>query len=345
MTKKIRTVLGDIAPEQAGRTLTHEHIVYANPGTDLDHLSVFDVDEVAEETSVRLREARELDNFTTMVDLTPVELGRHPQLFKKVAERSGVNIIATTGFFPQDIGIPYHFRVQSIDDIKRFLIRDITLGMARNFTQTDIKCGIIKIATGSVHVHPTPVGEGGRRIGKYEDRVIRAAGRAQAELGVCINTHTEPRDYAVTNPGLEQISLLEEEGADPSKVLIGHAFVVPDIKQLKDILATGASLQVDHVGIPWQHESEGADAFDERMADAICEVANLGYADRLTFTYDRFFHQCRGPVNDEAPELLNELVDLPYMFKSFIPRLEKRGWTAKETEQVFVTNPARLLAF
>ncbi len=343
---KIRTVRGDIAPEDNGITLTHEHILYANPGADLDHHAVFDVDAVAQETAGTLIAAARDYGYQTMVDLTPCELGRHPVLMRKAAELSGVNIIATTGFFPEKYGIPYHWRVQPIDYIKDFLVRDITEGMVHSFQPTGVKAGIIKIATGSAEPgEPTPIGPHGRRIGRYEDRVIRAAGRAQRETGVCINTHTEPRDYAVTNPGIEQLEILEEEGADLSKVLIGHALVDPDVDQLKEICARGANLQVDHVGIPWQHESEGADAFDERMADAICRVVDLGFLDRLTFTYDRFFHHCRGPITEEAPELLNERVDFAYMFESFLPRLAKRGWAQAEFDQVLIHNPRRLLAF
>ena len=343
---KIQTVLGEIAPEDNGITLTHEHILYANPGVDLDHHAVFDLDTVARETADTLRAAARDYGYRTMVDLTPCELGRHPALMRKAAELSGVNIIATTGFFPERYGIPYHWRVQSVDYIAEFMVRDITEGMVYAFTHTGVKAGIIKIATGSAERHEvTPVGPNGRRVGVYEDRVIRAAGRAQRRTGVCVNTHTEPRDYAVTNPGIEQLDILEEEGADLTKVLIGHALVDPRIDQLKEICSRGANLQIDHIGIPWQHESEGADAFDERMVDAICEIAELGFLDRLTFTYDRFFHHCRGPISEEAPELLNERVDFGYMFDSFLPRLARRGWTQAEFDQVLITNPRRLLAF
>ena len=39
----IRTVLGDIAAEEAGVTLTHEHIRYAYQGCEFDHNSVWDL--------------------------------------------------------------------------------------------------------------------------------------------------------------------------------------------------------------------------------------------------------------------------------------------------------------
>jgi len=51
---KIRTVLGDIAPEDAGITLTHEHILYANPGVEFDRKAAFDFDTVADEVAATI---------------------------------------------------------------------------------------------------------------------------------------------------------------------------------------------------------------------------------------------------------------------------------------------------
>ena len=110
-------------------------------------------------------------------------------------------------------------------------------------TQTGIKAGAIKIATGqeSVDPKPSPIGPNGRRIHIYEDRLIRAAGRAQKATGCCINTHTDPMDYTVTNPGIEQLDIIEEEGGDPTKVIIGHAFVEPQgIQQIDGNSASAA---------------------------------------------------------------------------------------------------------
>jgi Phosphotriesterase family len=97
----------------------------------------------------------------------------------------------------------------------------------------------------------------------------------KARTGCLINTHTEPSDYVVTNPGIEQLDLLESEGADPARILIGHAFVNPDIDQLTAICARGANLQIDHIGIPWRHSS--ADELDDLMAKHIAKVADRGY--------------------------------------------------------------------
>jgi len=179
--------------------------------------------------SRELKAGMEQWGYSTLVDMTPCEVGRHPELMKQVAQNTGANVIAVTGFFPERMGVPYWYRRQTVDELTEFYARDLTEGMVFAGCQTDIKAGAIKIATGqeSVNPMPSPIGPNGRRIHQYEDRLIRAAGRAQKTTGCCINTHTDPMDYTVTNPGIEQIDIIEEEGGDPTKVIIGHAFVEP----------------------------------------------------------------------------------------------------------------------
>ena len=213
---KIRTVTGDVPADRIGRTLTHEHLLYTYPGGEYDHLSSFRLDDAVDRISRELREGMERWGYRTIVDMTPCEVGRHPELMKRVAHETGCNVIAVSGFFPERMGVPYWFRRQTVDELTDFYMRDITQGMVFGGFQTDIKAGAIKIATGqeSVNPMPSPIGPNGRRIGVYEDRLIRAAGRAQKRLGVCINTHTDPMDYTVTNPGIEQLDVIEDEGGE-----------------------------------------------------------------------------------------------------------------------------------
>lgn len=342
----IRTVLGDIDPATAGSTLTHEHIRYAYAGCEYDHRNVWDFEHVAADVGRQFAEFRETCGFTTVVELTPPEIGRHPELFAEISRRSGVNIVATTGFFPENnaMGIPFHWRRQQKQDVINMLLRDLTEGMVYDGRRTPYRAGILKAATGSLSAKTrTPVNAKGRRIGQVEEHVISAIAAVQRQIGCAINTHTQPLDYAVCNPGLELIDELEEGGADPTRVIIGHAFVHPDIGQLKAICERGANLQVDHIGIPWQNDSR--QQLDELIAIAVCELAEMGYLDRIVFSYDKFFSHSRGPVTEHEPEQLNELVPNDYLVTEFAPRLASKGFGAAELRQVMVDNPKRLLAF
>ena len=343
---KIRTVTGDVPAEKTGRTLTHEHLLYTYPGGEYDHLSAFRLDDAVDRVSRELAQGMQACGYATIVDMTPCEVGRHPELMKRVAERTGCNVIAVTGFFPESMGVPYWFKRQTVDELADFFVRDITQGMVFAGTQTDIKAGAIKVATGQEGVtpKPSPLGANGWHVTGAEERLIRAAGRAQKRLGVCINTHTDPMDYVVTNPGIEQLDLIEAEGGDPAKVIIGHAFIEPrSVEQIIDICKRGASVQVDHMGIPWRHDN--TEELDEAMTNLMCEVADRGYLSQMTITYDRWFFNPRGPATDENPQLLNEKVPLDYLFTSFAPRLEKKGFRMSDLEKILVDNPRRILAF
>jgi phosphotriesterase-related protein len=339
----IRTVLGDVDSGRAGVTLAHEHILYAYPGADLDHRTQFDFEEVAESIAGVLRSGLADNGIATLVEMTPVEVYRHPPLMRAVSERSGVNIIAVTGFFPESMGIPYYWRRQTVEELTEFFVTDLTEGMLFQARQTGIRAGAIKIATGGegVATTPSPVGVHGRRITKIEDRIIRAAARAQQAVGCAINTHTDPNDYAVTNPGLEQLDILAEEGADISKVIVGHALIQPrGMEQAAEICERGATVNVDHVGIPWKHDS--VDQLDGLLAERVAELAARGYADRISMSYDRWFFNPRATVTQLDPEFLNAKVPYNHMFDAFVPRLAKLGLSDDVIRGFLVGNPKRI---
>ena len=177
----------------------------------------------------------------------------------------------------------------------------------------------------------------------YEDRLIRAAGRAQKATGCCINTHTDPMDYTVTNPGIEQLDIIEEEGGDPTKVIIGHAFVEPQgIHQVhrnsrSRRLSCRSTTSASPGGTP------DASQLDESMANMMCELADKGYIDQMVITYDRWFFNPRGAATEENPQLLNEKVNLGYLFTKFAPRLRGKGFKDADLEKMLVDNPQRIL--
>ncbi len=318
----------------------HEHMIAAWPGVEFDHRGVFDWDAVADEVAAELAAGKARHGFQTVVDITPPELGRDPFFIAEVSRRSGVNLVAVTGFFCQSMGIPYHWRRQSIDEVADFHVRDITEGMVFANQVTSIRAGIIKIATGQddLHPRPTPVGPSGRHIGDVEDRIIRAAARAQVRTGAPLTTHTDPEDWSVTNIGAEHLDILEEEGVDPHRVITGHCFVNPRIDWLKEILDRGSSLQIDNIGTGWR------DLDDEHISEAVAELVAEGYEDQLVISFDRFFYQRRGPLTANDP-IVAEKMQIDYMHDEFLPLLRQKGVGDDAIQKMLVVNPARHLAF
>ncbi|GAA0438966.1 aryldialkylphosphatase [Acrocarpospora corrugata] len=339
-----RTVLGDVSPEKSGVILTHEHLLYGYPGAELDHRTVLDYDNNVSFIAAQVSKGMAEHGYGTLVDMTPPEVGRHPELMAEVARRTGLNVIAITGFFPERMGVPYYWRRQTVEELTDFFVKDLTEGMVFAWQQTPYRAGAIKIATGqeSVTPMPSPIGPNGRRIHEVEDRVIRAAGRASRIVGCAVNTHTDPMDYRVTNPGIEQLDILEEEGADPAKVIIGHAFVEPNDDQLREILNRGANVQIDHIGIPWRVET--AEELDELMANALVGLLADGFGSQIVLSFDRWFYNPRSDVTESDPQLANERVDLGYLFTHFVPRLKSKGVTDEQIQAILVDNPRRVLS-
>src|SRR4029079_16701838 len=84
--KKIRTVTGDVPADKMGRTLTHEHLLYTYPGGEYDHNSSFDLDQAVDRIATELKAGMDRFHYGTIVDMTPAEVGRNPELMKRVAQ-------------------------------------------------------------------------------------------------------------------------------------------------------------------------------------------------------------------------------------------------------------------
>ena len=94
----VNGVLGPIDVDELGFTLMHEHVLIANWAMRRCYPGYLDVDAHVAHASHEVGTALER-GVRTMVDLTPVNLGRDIDVIRRVAERSGAQIIAATGFY------------------------------------------------------------------------------------------------------------------------------------------------------------------------------------------------------------------------------------------------------
>ena len=111
-----RTVLGDIKGEDMGFTYPHEHLYADPPACQKDR----DLELTSYENSVK-----ELLNFKevggqTLVEASTLDYGRNLGLLKKMAEETGVNVIATTGF-NKHIYYPNWVQENSVEEIADIL--------------------------------------------------------------------------------------------------------------------------------------------------------------------------------------------------------------------------------
>ena len=160
--KKVNTVLGPVSPEQIGTTNMHEHLIWANAGSQYspEANKLFSPPEVFSklyDTLIQYKNA----GGKTIVDCSGIGMGRDIDIYCTVSRASGVNIVACTGFWAQENIVPY-FLSKDIDYLQGLFIRELTCGMGT----TNVKAGFIKVGNGKSGVTP------------FEETTYRAAARA-----------------------------------------------------------------------------------------------------------------------------------------------------------------------
>jgi phosphotriesterase-related protein len=88
----IQSATGPLDTANMGFTLMHEHVVVLWPPMYQQYPELFDREAQMANAVARLKRAREA-GVTTMVDLTPIDLGRDPRFIAEAAEKSGMQII------------------------------------------------------------------------------------------------------------------------------------------------------------------------------------------------------------------------------------------------------------
>jgi phosphotriesterase-related protein len=209
----VRTVRGDIDPGELGPCDAHEHLFLVTPAQPGDEYS--DLDRA-------IGEARTLvtAGARSLVDWTPIGLGRDLDGLRTVSERVGLHVVAATGLH-RDV----HY---AADDPLRSERAD---ALADRFTDELAKCGIIKL------------GAGYHRVTSFEQIAFAAGAAAHGRTGAPVCVHTEHGTM-----GLAIVEQLGGLGVQPSSIVLAHLDRNPDAGEHAEIAATGTWLQFDGPG-------------------------------------------------------------------------------------------------
>ncbi|MHB8084578.1 MAG: phosphotriesterase family protein [Dehalococcoidia bacterium] len=317
---KINTVLGSITADQMGPTLMHEHMVLAYPGWDKDalreHIELNDLAKIVADSLGTVKEY----GIKTVIDATPNDLNRDVDLIKLVSEKTGLNIICSTGMYMEEEGMPAYIKFRSqvhdtLTELYETFVQEITFGIGKS----GVKAGVIKVATGNGHISP------------YEDRVLKAAAKAQKETGVPLITHTQQGTM-----GPEQAALLTGEGVDPAKIVIGHMCGNANLQYQMAVLDKGVCVGFDRWGINF--------LFPDNLRKAtLLGLLGLGFADRVVLSHDFSAKWLGRPYN--LPDFVVQMIadwSYTHLFKNIIPQLKQAGITDEQIGLMMVENPRRI---
>lgn len=306
----VQTVLGPVDPGSIGFALPHEHTQIA-----LWHVeSRWDYWQLTRDRAVILEELARFRaaGGTALADLTMPGVGRDPAWLRDLATTSGLHIVMGCGWY-RSAYYPAEARIdrRTVDDLADELVREFELGA----DGTDVRPGILG-----------EIGTDKPWVSALEERVHRAVARAASRTGMAISTH------AVMSPvGRDQLRIFEEEGADPARVVIGHADSYPVLEHYLEILERGANIEFDFLGMsftPTERHGEG------RVVELLCELLSRGHADRVLLSQD---------VCHDTQLARYEGHGYTYLADTFLPRLREAGVSDAEIEAMTVANPRRLL--
>jgi phosphotriesterase-related protein len=248
----INSVLGPLNTRDLGFTLMHEHVVSQGP-VARNFPELFGP-RFLDRIVTGITEARE-GGVKTIVDATTFDLGRDVNFLAEISRRTGVNIIASSGWW---MSTPSYLGGHSPDLFADIFVREIEEGIA----DTGIKAGILKSAADFGGV--TPNGE----------IMLRAVARAHRRTGVPIMLHS----YAPEQIGRRQLAILQDEGVDLKRVVVDHVNDTRDMEYLNWLLEQGCFLGMDRY--------PGLNLSAHARTETLKWLMDAGWAERLLPSHD-----------------------------------------------------------
>ncbi|MDO8491881.1 MAG: hypothetical protein Q7T04_07705 [Dehalococcoidia bacterium] len=345
---QVMTVTGAVSPEQLGVTMCHVHvllnllcqqtpareasrmaladkpltmdilgIVRRDAGLVKDNLILGDIDEAIAELM-----QYKMAGGSTVIEVGVPGIGRDPVGLARVSRATGLNIVCSTGMYIARAHPPY-VKKKSIDDLCRQMVQEITEGIGNS----GIRAGAIKVAmSGRSAEEP---------FTEDEEKILRAAARAQARTGVPLTVHPNFQGKHWST----YLDIVAKEGADLNKFFASHMeFYSPDTEYQKSVLERGVYVSFDQFG----HEEymDGAapgSSFppDKYRVNSILELVKAGYANRIVLANEIAIKCGYRKYGGHG---------YGHVLENIVPELRYKGVTEEQINAMLVENPKRLLA-
>lgn len=315
---EVQTVQGPIDADQLGVVLAHEHVRFRDEAVAAEWPGRYDEQLELDAALVAVEGAKDR-GVRTIVDPTAMFGGRDVRFMKRVADQTGVRIVACTGIYSYDY-LPHYFENRDIDVMADHFVEDIEIGIQG----TDIRAGFLKCAADAAGVT--------ERV----EKIHRAVARASVQTGAPIMAHSMP----AVGTGPRQVEIFEQEGVDLARVQIAHCGDSEDVEYIQRLIEKGVYVGLDRYGL------EMYLPIDKRNATA-AELLRRGHAERLIISQDfcatiDWFPAEAGAVFESQGAIRNWSMTL--VFDEVVPWLREQGAMDDETfATVFVENPKRWL--
>ncbi|MEZ5366219.1 MAG: hypothetical protein R2748_28750 [Bryobacterales bacterium] len=130
--RAVQTVIGPVSPSALGLTLMHEHVV-----TDLRDIADrrpedYDREDAIAVSLPHLAELREA-GAETLVEPTPLHIGRDLEALRALSLRTGLRIVGSTGIYgaAEHRFVPDYARKETAEQLAERYLREIADGGAR----------------------------------------------------------------------------------------------------------------------------------------------------------------------------------------------------------------------
>lgn len=309
---EVMTVAGPMPAADLGVTNAHDHLFLSSvamPGQEFDDL---------ERSSAEVRDAAEA-GLQAIVEMTPIGLGRRPDLMRQLSEATGVTVIAATGFHRDaHYGAGHWVHDASVDELTERVVSDLEDGMHPadwidpSLSLDRARAGVIKAGASYHHLSPG------------ERRRLEAVAIASRRTGAAILVHTE-----IGTAGHEILDLLLTDwGIDPGRVILSHLDRNPDLELHAELADRGIFIEYNTLGRTKYHP-------DSTVLDLIEGMVGAGHGAQLMLGCDLgrrdYFRSYGGGPG------------MRYLMDRFVPRVRRRIGDAA-TDAILVANPARAYA-
>ena len=245
--------------EKVGRK--HYELLMKDPYALCDNLRLDDKDTAVAEVK-RFADA----GGKTFVDVTTPCIGRDVKFLKRLADETGLNVVAACGFYTADA---HQKRVaaMSADMIADEFTRELDEGI----DGTGIRAGII----GEIGTSQTLFDE--------EIKVLRAAAVAHGRTGAPVMVHLNPW----AKHALKVIDILEAGGVAPERICLCHLDVLLDLADMRAVLKRGAYVEFDNFGKEFTSGSAyGRFPSDAERLEILYRLVDDGFLPRLLASCD-----------------------------------------------------------